>query len=182
MAKWLKNYLSDEMLMRAYSRGDQDAFTTLYERHKLSLYHFLLRQLDRQSVCEELAHDAWMAVIRQADSYQNTAKFKTWLFRIARNRLVDYWRRQKHRSKLIVIDELEELAVSHEQVDERLRLKELGDHLEKLSLEQLETVLLKIEGFSYAEIANITQAKQETVKSRLRYASKNLKLSLEAIL
>ena len=44
MSKWLNKCLSDEMLMRAYARGDQDAFTQLYERHKLNLYHFVLRQ------------------------------------------------------------------------------------------------------------------------------------------
>jgi len=182
MSKWLNNYLSDEMLMRAYARGDQNAFTQLYERHKLSLYHFLLRQTNRQSVCEELAHDAWLAVIRQSANYQSTAKFKTWLFRIAHNRLVDYWRRQKHRSKLVVVEELEELAIAQDKVDESLRLRELGDHLEHLSAEQLSTLLLKVEGFSYAEISKITQTKKETVKSRLRYATKTLKLSMEAVL
>ena len=168
--------------MRAYARGDQDAFTQLYERHKLNLYHFVLRQTHRQSVCEELAHDAWLAVIRQAANYQDTAKFKTWLFRIAHNRLVDYWRRQKHRSKVIVVEELAELAVSETELDEALRLKEISAHLEKLSSEQLSTVLLKIEGFSYSEISDITATKQETVKSRLRYATKYLKLSLEGAL
>lgn len=182
MSKWLNNCLSDEVLMRAYARGNQDAFTQLYKRHKLSLYHFLLRQTNRQSVCEELAHDAWLALIRQSANYQHTAKFKTWLFRIAHNRLVDYWRRQKHRSKLIVVEELEQLAIAQTSVDESLRLQELGDQLEKLSAEQLSTILLKIEGFSYAEISDITQTKKETVKSRLRYATKNLKVSMEAVL
>jgi len=187
MANWrekmrLKNYLSDEALMRAYASSDQDAFTQLYERHKRSLYYFILRQTNRQSVCEELVHDVWLAVIRQSAHYQNTAKFKTWLFRIAHNRLVDYWRRQKHRSKLIVVDELDELAVAQCEIDESLRLKELSGCLEQLSPEQLSTMLLKVEGFSYAEISDITKTKKETVKSRLRYATKNLKLSLEAVL
>ena len=81
-----------------------------------------------------------------------------------------------------MVEELEELAIAQDKVDESLRLRELGDHLEHLSAEQLSTLLLKVEGFSYAEISKITQTKKETVKSRLRYATKTLKLSMEAVL
>ncbi len=174
--------VSDEKLLRAFARGNADAFEVLYRRHKQAVYHFLFRQMDKHSVCEELAQDAWMAVIRQAGQYENSARFKTWLFRIAHNKLIDYWRRQKHRSKVSVVDEIDQLAVTQDRSDESLQLKELSKQLNELAPEQLSTLLLKIEGFSYNEIADITEAKKETVKSRLRYATKHLRLSMEAAL
>jgi len=176
------NKHSDERLIQAYAAGDAKAFARLYDRHKQGLYHFLYRQLSRRELCEEISQETWMAVIRQANSYQNTAKFRTWLFRIAHNKVVDYWRRQQHRSKVKVVDELDQLAAVSDDLDESIRLQELAQQLESLSAEQLATVLLKVQGFSYAEIAEITQAKKETVKSRLRYANKHLRASMEVVL
>ena len=141
---------------------------------------FLRRQSDNYAVCEELAHDTWLAVINQASFYQPNAKFKTWLFRIAHNRLVDHWR--KHgRSASVLFEELNEVSLKNDDTSSReFELKQLLKLLESLSPEQTETMLLKIEGFSHAEIADITSSKSETVKSRLRYATQHLKSALEA--
>ena len=88
--------MQDDALMNVYANGDARAFEELYRRHKDGVFSFLRRQYDSFEVCEELAHDTWMAVIKQALAYQSnslSAQFKTWLYRIAHNRLVDHWRK-----------------------------------------------------------------------------------------
>ena len=85
---------SDEALMLAYQRGDTAAFDCLYHRHKDGLFAFLYRSCSRRAVVEELTQDAWMGVINSAPTYQSDARFRTWLYQIAHNRLVDFWRRK----------------------------------------------------------------------------------------
>jgi len=177
--KWALKLIGDDALMVAYAAGDAQAFDELYRRHKRGLFVFLRRQCSNAAVCEDLAHDTWMAIIKRANQYQQSAQFKTWLFRIAHNRLVDHWR--KHGSSAnVLFEELSDSLTSEQpEVDWTMQVTDLLSILESLSTEQTEAVLLKIEGFSHAEIADITSAKQETVKSRLRYAAKHLRLSME---
>ena len=176
---------SDEALLTKYVDGELPAFECLYLRHKKALFLFLRRQCSDEAIIEELVHDAWLAVIKQAELYRPEAKFKTWLYRIAHNRLVDYWRKNGSNSKAL-IDEIShrvatENANCEDMISQGLELKELFRSLEILSTEQMEVVLLRIEGFSHVEIATITESNQETVKSRLRYAKKHLSLAMETM-
>ena len=177
--KWALKLMRDETLMVAYAGGTTQAFDELYRRHKRALFVFLRRQCANSAVCEELAHDTWIAIIKQANHYKSSAQFKTWLFRIAHNRLVDHWRKYGS-SANVLFEELSDcLSVDQGAIDSHMQVAELLSKLESLSSEQTEAVLLKIEGFSHAEIADITSTKQETVKSRLRYATQHLRLSIE---
>src|ERR1041385_5869252 len=83
---------SDEQWMLAYAGGDATAFETLYGRHKGLLYRFVLRSVKAQGEAEEIFQDVWMRAIEARGRYQPTAKFTTWLYTIAHNRLVDHWR------------------------------------------------------------------------------------------
>ena len=82
----------DEDLMLAYAAGDAAAFDTLYARHKGGVYRYLLRQCRQGGVADELFQDVWMNLIRARASYVPSAKFTTWLYRLAHNRLIDHYR------------------------------------------------------------------------------------------
>ena len=84
--------MCDEDLMLAYAAGDAAAFDALYARHKGGAYRFVLRGCGHAGVADELFQDVWMNVIRARASYVPSAKFTTWLYRIARNRLIDHRR------------------------------------------------------------------------------------------
>ncbi|MGH8721082.1 MAG: sigma-70 family RNA polymerase sigma factor, partial [Burkholderiales bacterium] len=85
---------ADEELMRAYREGDAGAFDRLYARHKGPLYRFVWRSLRDRSVAEELYQEIWMRVIEARGRYTVRAKFTTWLYTIAHNRLRDHWRKR----------------------------------------------------------------------------------------
>ncbi|HET7730892.1 MAG TPA: sigma-70 family RNA polymerase sigma factor, partial [Usitatibacter sp.] len=78
--------------MLAYAGGDAAAFEALYARHKGALYRFVLRSVKARGEAEELFQDIWMRVIDARARYAPQAKFTTWLYTIAHNRLVDHWR------------------------------------------------------------------------------------------
>jgi len=171
--------------MAVYAKGKVIAFEELYRRHKQHLFLYLLRQSNNRDIGEELAHDTWLAVINGAESYQANSQFKTWLYRIAHNRLVDYWRKFGSQSPVLFEELSDQLAANvtngTDTTINALQLEELIASLQVLSTEQRETVLLKIEGFSQSEIAEITISNKETVKSRLRYATKRMRMSAESI-
>src|SRR5882724_3756223 len=83
---------SDEQLMLAYAAGDATAFDALYGRHKGPLFRFVLRSVKGRAQAEEIFQDVWMRAVEARSRYEPRAKFTTWLYTIAHNRIVDYWR------------------------------------------------------------------------------------------
>ncbi|MES2912184.1 MAG: sigma-70 family RNA polymerase sigma factor [Pseudomonadota bacterium] len=178
----------DESLMLLYAGGDLSAFDVLYTRHEMSVWRFVFRSVRNQSVADDLMQDVWFAVARQASAYEVKAKFKTWLFTIAHNRMVDHFRTAKNHSSLDASDEdntlLETLAADSgfgplRQLQSREQAAALIAAVEELPAPQREAFLLQAEaGMSVEEIAATTGTSFETAKSRLRYARSSLKQSL----
>lgn len=84
---------SDEALLARYRTGDSAAFEALYARHRQGLYRFLVSLSNKAELAEEIYQETWLSLIRSATQPQGRASFRTWLFQIARNRLIDYWRK-----------------------------------------------------------------------------------------
>ncbi|MEO4048171.1 RNA polymerase sigma factor [Pseudomonas sp. CAU 1711] len=172
----------DAALLRRYRNGDAAAFATLYERHRLGLFRFLLGLCGDHALAEEVFQDTWMSLIRSASEQREAVLFKTWLYQIARNRLIDHWRKSgRHQGKLDEYDEArhasadpgpgpeQQLLLSRDQ--ERLQAA-----LADLPEEQREVFLLRAHGdLELTEIAELTRTPAETVKSRLRYALNKLR-------
>jgi RNA polymerase sigma-70 factor (ECF subfamily) len=185
---------SDEELMLAYGDGDFQAFELIYHKHKGALYRYLLRQCGKADVAEELFQDIWTNLIRARGRYRVRAKFTTYLFRLAHNRVIDYYRRQAHnpiqtdrRGNPHGADEgidVAELADGdYEPVENRLHLERVAARLlqlvDALPPAQREAFLLREEaGLSLEEIADVTGVNAETAKSRLRYAVSKLRKGL----
>ncbi len=183
---------SDEALMQAYGAGTASAFDTLYARHKGGVYRYLVRHCRDAAVADELFQDVWMSAIRVRASYSPTAKFTTWLYTLAHNRLVDHWR-ATGRVRLVSVDNEDDGETSdavarlpadaHHEPQSRAESRELGAQLaaalQALPPEQRDAFLLQYEGgLSLAEIAELTGVGVETAKSRLRYATTKLRGAL----
>jgi DNA-directed RNA polymerase specialized sigma24 family protein len=87
---------SDESLMLRFAGGDIAAFDVLYARHELGVWRYVFRSVRVQAVADDLLQDVWFAVARSAPTYTVSARFKTWLFTMAHNRLIDHFRTAKH--------------------------------------------------------------------------------------
>ena len=177
----------DEQLMLAYREGDAGAFEELYKRHKGALFRFVLRSIRDRAIAEELYQEIWMRAIEARGRYEVQAKFTTWLFTIAHNRLVDHWR--KRGLTLVALDEegaarAEPAATAdfepHRQLEAKQGLARFARALEALPPAQREAFLLHEEaGMSVTEIARATGTGEEAAKSRLRYALSKLKEAMQ---
>jgi RNA polymerase sigma-70 factor, ECF subfamily len=180
---------SDEDLMLAYAAGDAAAFDALYARHKGGVYRYLLRQCHQGVAVDELFQDVWMNLIRARASYTPSAKFATYLYRLAHNRLIDHYRASGQVRLVSADDEAHEEAVAAlpagrgVEPEMRAENRELGERLKdavaSLPPVQRDAFLLQQEaGLSLKEIAELTGVGVETVKSRLRYAVNKLRNDL----
>lgn len=180
---------SDEDLMLAYQRGDAGAFETLYRRHRPRLFRFFVHETSSPALGEELYQEAWLRVIHARDRYAVKARFTTWLYTVAHNVLIDHFRKQGRIGRFeahgVDLDEAADcpLREPEQELGRHLEARHLQLCLENLPPEQREAFLLKEEGeFSLDEIATITSAGAETIKSRVRYALKKLRHCLEDVL
>jgi RNA polymerase sigma-70 factor (ECF subfamily) len=173
--------------MRRYQSGDAGAFDELYARHRLGLHRFIARQCRVAERVDEIFQDVWMNLIASAPRYRVQAQFRTWLFTIAHNRLMDYFRANaKAEARLYEVRddaEVVELALPGSRTEEpevqteanRARAAILAA-LETLPAPQREAFLLSEEGgMTVAQIAEATGVSHEAAKSRLRYAIAKLR-------
>lgn len=182
---------TDEQLMLAYGAGSAEAFEVLYGRWRRQIYRFLIRQCAGASTADELFQDVWLRVVNARRQYTVAAKFSTWLFRIARNRLIDHWRAESRKPVIETpladdceTDPVDAVAASAELQPERImerkdRVRLVVGAVESLPDAQREAFLLHEEGgLTIDEIAVLTEVGHETVKSRLRYAVARLRVQL----
>lgn len=171
--------------MAAWQQGDEAAFDTLYMRHKGPVYRYLSRSVT-PAVAAELAQEIWLNLIKARARYTPRAKFTTYLYRLARNRLIDHVRQTNRRPTLVANaddEQFDPVDVRSSSPAELADAKDLGDAIRTaiaaLPDEQREAFLLREEaGMSLAEIADVTGVGRETAKSRLRYATAKLRNEL----
>jgi len=173
----------DSALMLRYRDGDVAAFEVLYRRHKDPIYRYLLRLSGHPDAAEDVFQDVWGKIVKARKSYRPTAKFTTFLYRVAHNCFIDHIRRNKrHASGMTFDPDLhsdpgETLETSTERSLARERLEVA---LTTLPEEQRDAFLLHEEGgLSVEQIATVTGCNRETAKSRLRYAVNKLRIAID---
>jgi len=170
--------------MLRYAGGELAAFQLLYERHRGGLYRYFLRQSPRD-VAEELFQEVWARVIQARRRYRPEATFRTWLYTLARNRLIDWWRREGRDPLAFAVDAEVDPPEATGGGNPR-RMTGLRDCIERLRqlvadlpIPQREAFLLRHEAdMTLSEIAAALETGTETAKSRLRYAMERLRAGL----
>lgn len=187
---------ADEALMLAYARGDAASFERLYARHKGPTYRYLLRHTSDRAVADELHQDVWMKVVKARERYAPEARFATWLYTLARHRLVDHWRSRRGAQFTSLDDDAdcdsrgagghagsEALTAGDDPLASTIGAQagqRLVAALAGVPGPQRDAFLLHVEaGLSLEEIAGLTGVPAETIKSRLRYAYRKLRAALE---
>lgn len=172
----------DSALMLRYRDGDVAAFETLYRRHNDSLFRYLLRLCNDRALAEDLYQEAWSRIVRSRDNYRPTARFSTFLFRIAHNCFIDHLRRNKRYAPGVNVDPEQRADTADEpdlRAEKLLARERLEDALSRLPDDQRDVFLLHEEaGLSLDDIAMVTGSNRETAKSRLRYAVRKLRAAL----
>ena len=174
---------ADSALMLRYKDGDVAAFETLYRRHNDALYRYLLRHCRHPATAEDVFQEVWGKIVKSRGSYRPTAKFTTFLYRVAHNCFIDHIRRNQRHAHAVTIepDHQPDPAELPETIVERsLARRRLDAALRDLPDEQRDAFLLREEaGLSLDEIATVTGTNRETAKSRLRYAVNKLRAAID---
>ena len=163
--------LSDEELMSRFKQGEEKSFVTLYDRYHHRLYGYCVKMLKDAVLAEDIHQEVFIRVARKKESFSG-GSFGGWLFAIARNQCLNAIRdRHEHTS----IDDLSRslVAPAQELYDEKSEL--LRNAIESLPDDYREALVLRVySGFSYQEIAEITESKLATVKVRIHRAKLKL--------
>lgn len=179
----MDNAVEDSALMLRYKDGDLAAFETLYARHNGTVYRYLLRLCRDRDNAADVFQDVWGKIINARDNYRPSAKFTTFLFRVAHNCFIDHLRRnRRHYHTANIEPDLQphpgdDLEIETERSLARRRLE---CALLELPDEQRDVFLLHEEaGLNLDQIAAVTGSNRETSKSRLRYAIKKLRVAID---
>ena len=190
---------SDEFLMHAFAGGDAAAFTRLYDRHERATWRFIRHRLGAQheGAADDVLQETWISVAKAAPRYVATARFTTWLFTVARNRVIDHLRGQAH-AMLSIDAPLAGVQAGDDdgerwadrvaadaadgplaRIESRQQADAFLDALAQLPEAQREAFVLQAEGgLSIDEVASATGVGAETAKTRLRYAKAKLRTLL----
>lgn len=170
--------LSDEQLMKQLAEGDNKAAGLLYDRYYKNVYGYFVRTTHDTDASRDLTQNVFLKIIRYSQSWKEDKVFAHWLFRIARNVMVDYFRGTR---KFYHLDEEPEL--DKRDKDDSIRAMEtresvdfLMDAMAKLSPGYRELIELnRFQGFSYKEIAQTIDSNENAVKVRTFRAIQKLK-------
>jgi len=179
----------DAELMLRVRAGDSSSFTLLLEKHRGPVIHFVYRMVLNQAIAEELAQEVFLRVYRSRESYEPTAKFTTWLFRIATHLALNWIRDGKNERGQESLDSEIQEGVGRQVADRtrtveqvlvyRVRLKEVRDAIDLLPAKQRAAVLMhKYQEMEYSQIAKALGCSESAVKSLLFRAYETLRSRL----
>ena len=184
--------ITDRVLVERAQGGDPTAFDELVRRYQPRLLGMLYNMTNNQTDAWDLAMETFEKAYKSIHTFRLDSEFFTWLYRIGFNLTVNFLKRNKHRHNLSMDDEDLDLQNRSEFIDasasgdaeRQARLGELKNKLNesmmKLSDQHRAVVtLFDIQGLSHSEISKILGCKEETVRSRLFYAHKQLQKYLK---
>ena len=162
--------------------GDPAAWDALFRRYQLPLYVFVLELTRHEQVSLDVVQETFIAAVRHIGGLREDAKFGSWLFGIAHQKVAQRWRKRTE----VLLDEIPDSAAEMDDGPDNLLIRreqtaEFMALVEQLPPPQRAVLLLHfIEDFSLEEIAGIMETQLGTVKSRLHYAKKTLRKLVEA--
>lgn len=185
--------LTPEELLGRYVGGSDEAFTLLVERMGGRVYGFVLRFLNDPHEAEDVYQGIWTRVASHAAGFDGRARFRTWLYQIARNGCLDALR-QRRRNRILRIEDLERAPGEEGNLMDRIpattptpetevTVAELGERIaaavRTLPEQQRDVFLLREDGdLTFDEIGAMLGCGKETAKSRMRYALQHLQEAL----
>lgn len=180
------NKQTDDQLVAAYAKGNNEAFDALLQRHQSRVYNYIFQMVKDRDLTDDIFQETFVkaiTTIRQG-RYTETGKFSAWINRIARNLVIDFFRQEKAEASVSSDDEnydvlnrkeLSEETVEDLMIDNQIRadLRRLIKHLPPTQRQVL--VMRYYRNLSFKEIAEATGVSINTALGRMRYALLNIR-------
>jgi len=154
--------------------GNNSAFEELVRKYQKSVKVFAYAFFNNIDIADEISQEVFIKVFENLKKLRDVSNFKKWLFKIARNTCISYYRKSKKHKDLLEFNE--PISVSDENIEDKLILREdIKTSLLKLSSEERKAIILvSLIGFSYKEASEILNCPLSTVATRVNRANKKL--------
>jgi len=175
--------VSDEQLIEWVARGDQSCLGTLFERYHRSVYQFCLQMTRNPEQAEDVTQEVFIKALRRASSFRNEGTFKAWLFNIARNATLDFFRNnRRHRITTPLNEQTESLLVDHQSAERAAageqKIKLLEKALASLPAQFQEVIWLgRFEFGTFEELGQALGCKTTTARVRMHRAMQKLNVA-----
>lgn len=177
---------TDEQLVKAYAKGNNEAFDVLLKRHQDKIFNYILRIVKNEDVANDIFQDTFVKAIMtiRQGRYTENGKFPAWISRIAHNLIIDYYRREKSENLKSCdseeVDILNRKELSEDTIEDILVSQQTTEDVKSLiaALPELQRDVLHMryyQNMSFKEIADATGVSINTALGRMRYAILNMR-------
>lgn len=169
--------LNEIECIKAYMQGDELAFEELYNQYFPKIYNFIYYKVQNKEQTEDLVSETFHKLIKNLQQFDNSrGKFSTWIYQIARNTVIDFFRNHHQTSDIEDAFDIASTEDIERQTDASLKLEKVEKYLKTLKAEQREIIVLRVwEDLSYKEIADIIGKKESAVKMQFIRSIKKVK-------
>jgi RNA polymerase sigma-70 factor (ECF subfamily) len=171
----------DLLILRKAQHGDERAFAVLVHAYELPVFNYVLRMVADRPLAEDLTQDIFLRIYQGLPQFSLRCRFTTWIFQIAKNRVLDELRARERKPRSMVnVDDAPPLEAIDAPVEQTEAIEALWRAVEALNPDLKMALLLRdIAGFSYNEIADSLEVTLATVKWRIYKAREEVQIALE---
>ncbi len=162
--------LSEKMLLEGAASFDERALGELYDRYEARIYSYIYRRTGNESLAEDLTAQVFLKMLEAIRSDKGWhSSFSGWLYRIAHNAVIDYYRQRDRQQQVSLEDTLTTTASDHNPVvmaEASLDAQRLRTAIDRLTEEQSEVITLRfLEGYSISEVAEMLDKTEGSIKA-----------------
>ncbi|MFP4514662.1 MAG: RNA polymerase sigma factor [Parcubacteria group bacterium] len=170
----------ESQLIKECQNGNLESFGPLYDKYIKKIYNYLYYRAPEKSVAEDICSQTFIKALKAINSYnKDKGSFSAWLYKIAKNNLVDYYRSNKNDLNVDDIWYLEDDTDIEGATDKSIKLGKVKDCLKDLKKEQREVIILRVwDELSYSEIAEILDKSEASCKMIFSRSLEKLKQEL----
>ena len=166
----------EKLIIDAIS-GEASAFGLLYDKYQPQIYRFIYLKVSHREEAEDLTHQVFFKAWQNIGNYQMKGlPFSSWLYRIARNDVIDHYRTRKANLDIESVDEPAVKDLTEQKIDDNIKLESVRKAVLQLNHEQQDVILMRfVEELSFGEIAKIMDKSNGAVRILQHRAIRNLK-------
>ena len=158
----------EKVLIKKAKDGENEAFGLLYDNYLPKIYRFVLLKVSHREEAEDLTHQAFLKAWENVHKYKDEGKyeglpFSSWLYKIARNTVIDHYRSVRHTKTEVSIDEVSEEAIIFandnsfdKDIDQKINLRKISDAIKKLKEIEQDIIIMRfIDDLPHEEVASV---------------------------
>ena len=173
----IKSFFADKILVKKVKKGNKEAFGSLYKRHLDSIYRYVFFRVRKdQKVAEDITQSVFFRALEKIDTFdEEGVGFRPWIYKIAHNSVIDYYRKYKNQTGLTetLIDESQNVE---EKTLKDFEVQNVLNALDLLSDEQRQVIIMRfVSGLSGKETAKALGKNEEAIRSMQYRALKTLR-------